>query len=70
MEWAKVIEAGAMIGQRPDTTLSQTLPELKLAIRGWQRSQGIDPDSPKEAASMSHERLLELVEKYSKHEHS
>ncbi len=70
MEWAKIIEAGAMIGQRPECTLLQTLPELKLALRGWQRAQGIDPDSPQKAESMSRDRLMELVEKYSEHEHA
>lgn len=64
MEWAKIIEAGAMAGQRPEHTLKQTLPELKLAVRGWQRAQGADPDSQKNTKTMSYERLMELAGKY------
>lgn len=68
MEWAKIIEAGAMIGQRPAETLSQTLPELTFALRGWQRARGINPDDLQTNTPMSHERLLELAREYGHHE--
>ena len=70
MEWAKILEAGAMIGQRPEHTLGQTLPELKLAMRGWQRAHGIDPDAQRNTKPMSYGRLMELAGKYSKHEYT
>jgi len=59
-----VIEAGAMIGQRPSQTFSQTLPELKIAMRGWQRAHGIDPDQHNGTNAMSRDRLNELAERY------
>jgi len=52
-----------MIGQRPRQTLLQTLPEMKIAMRGWQRAHGIDPDKHNTATAMSRTRLMELVEK-------
>ncbi len=54
---------GAMLGQRPDQTLKQTLPELCLALRGWQRANGVDPDKEDHSQPMSHQRLMELAER-------
>jgi len=53
-----------MVGQRPTETMKQTLPELKLAMRGWQRAHGIDPDKNNGTNAMSRARLMELVERY------
>lgn len=55
-----------MIGQRPSQTCAQTLPELKIAMRGWQRARGIDPDKNNGTNAMSRTRLMELVERYKK----
>jgi hypothetical protein len=42
----------------------QTLPELKLAVRGWQRAHGIDPDQNEGSNAMSRSRLMELAQRY------
>lgn len=61
------------MNQPPAHTLCQTLPELKLAFRGWQRANGTDPDSGSRrghatAQSMSLARLKTLAEKYGNHD--
>ncbi|WP_286828741.1 MULTISPECIES: hypothetical protein [Kordiimonas] len=57
-----------MLGQSPRQTCRQTLPELKLRLRGWQRAHGINPDTgaarDSRAAPMTRERLLALAERY------
>jgi len=52
-----------MIGQSPEQTFRQTLPEMKIAMRGWQRAHGIDPDKNNGTSAMSRKRLMELVER-------
>ncbi|NVJ71374.1 MAG: hypothetical protein HWE08_13515 [Alphaproteobacteria bacterium] len=52
-----------MLGQRPCETMRQTLPELDLAVRGWQRANGIDPDRETPPRAMTYSRLQELAER-------
>lgn len=42
--------------------MQQTLPELRLAMRGWRRSKGLDPDIPDGSGAMDQNRLTELIE--------
>lgn len=57
-----------MLGQTPQRTMQQTLPELKLAMRGWQRANGIDPDARKTGVPMTRARLMELAKRYESNE--
>jgi len=52
-----------MIGQQPNQTMCQTLPEMKITMRGWQRAHGIDPDKNNGSNAMGRTRLMELVER-------
>lgn len=51
-----------MAGLSPLEIKALTLPELWIALRGWQRAHGIDPEE-KGASPMTHERLMALIEK-------
>ena len=62
IDWGNVIEVGANIGQRPDQTMQQTLPELTLAIRGWRRMHGLDADDKNSGETMSRDRLMALIQ--------
>ncbi|WP_417451278.1 hypothetical protein [Kordiimonas sp.] len=56
-----------MLGLSPKATLESTLPELKFAMRGYQRAHGINPDADVPAAksrAMDRTRLNELLERY------
>ncbi|WP_262689782.1 hypothetical protein [Kordiimonas aestuarii] len=56
-----------MLGLSPAVTLACTLPELKFAMRGYQRAHGINPDKDMPDArskAMSGARLNELLERY------
>lgn len=69
MNWGQFIEVGAMLGLSPRAVLRATLPELKFAMRGYERAHGIDPDSPgaghaANSRAMSRDRLNELLERY------
>ena len=69
MNWGQFIEVGAMLGLSPKAVMRSTLPELKYAMRGYERAHGIDPDSPKAgnatgSRAMGRDRLNELLERY------
>lgn len=52
-----------MLGLSPQSLLQLTVPEVVLALRGWQRGRGIDPDTLINNPPMTRERLMELVYK-------
>jgi len=68
IDWGGLVELGAMLGQSPRQTFRQTLPELKLRLRGWQRANGINPDTGSDQTGapepMTRERLLALAKRY------
>ena len=56
-----------MLGWTPRVLMKTTLPELTLAMRGYERAHGIDPDKdvmPEKPTAMSRARLVQLVERY------
>lgn len=55
-----------MLGLSPRATLKATLPELRYAMRGYERAHGIDPDAGANPSgrAMSRARLNELLERY------
>ena len=57
--WDWTLELGGMLGWVPDTVYRATLPELMLALRGFQRARGIDPDAASDV--MTRDRLAELL---------
>lgn len=52
-----------MLGYSPREILQLTVPEIMLALRGWQRARGIDPDSLENSQPMTKARLMELISK-------
>ena len=52
-----------VIGWTPDTFWRATPIELRSALRGWQRSQGVNPDDGKQVGhGMSEREVTELQE--------
>ncbi|GHF18232.1 hypothetical protein GCM10017044_10930 [Kordiimonas sediminis] len=49
LAWA--LEAGAVLGWTLPETLTATLPGLLIALRGYQRRYGIDPDAANPAVT-------------------
>ena len=57
---------GGILGWTPQDTAAATLPEILLAVRGWQRSMGVDPDRPQPASHtpMTRARYEDLKREY------
>lgn len=52
-----------MLGYSPEDVLELTVPEIILALRGWQRSRGLNPDEALSSQPMTRVRLMELISK-------
>ena len=58
-----------MLGMSPHAVMQTTLPELKYAMRGFERAHGTDPDvasaaKPRRLRPMDRDRLNTLLERY------
>ncbi len=53
-----------VLGWPPSEFWNATPTELYSAIRGWQASQGIDPDEEDTGAALTRDELDDLMEQY------
>lgn len=60
IDWVSVMTTGTALGWHPAQVYAATLPELLIAVRGWQQARGIKP----KPAPMTPNRLAQLHERY------